>query len=44
MSFLMTQNKSTINYDYDNWFVQLLEGDEKVPSTPPLEGDEEEGK
>ena len=24
--------------DHDNWFVPPLEGDEKVPPMPPLEG------
>ena len=30
--------------DYSNWFVTSLEGDQKVPLMPPIEGDKEEVK
>ena len=33
-----------VDYDYSDWFVLPLEGDEKVLPMPPLEGNEEEVK
>ena len=45
--FCSTCNSSDLfldDGDYSNWFVTSLEGDEKVPLMPPIEGDKEEGK
>ena len=34
----------SFNYDFSDWFVPPLEGNEKVPPIPSLECDEEEAK